>query len=307
MKVFITGAAGFLGRHIAEEFRGAGDEVSGVDIFSPDSSSFRAGEIYRCLRLPDASLADLLGQIEPDVCVHCAGGASVAASLSDPGADFRSSVVVTEQLLSAIAAAAPRCRTIFLSSAAVYGQPTILPIAEDAPPHPLSPYGYHKRICELLFEQSAVIRGRPTAILRIFSAYGPGLRRQVLWEMASQLARGENVQLNGTGDESRDFIHASDIAAAVKTVADRAPCRGEVYNVASGTETGIREAAELMTSFFPGAASPRFAGQSIPGDPQRWQADCQRLGELGFVPRVSLDKGLASFAEWTKEQVAAAA
>ncbi len=307
MKVFITGAAGFLGRYIAEEFRRAGYEVSGTDVRPADNSSLRHGEIYRQMELPDQALVDVLGQIQPDVCVHCAGGASVPASLENSGADFRSSVVVTEQLLSAIAAMAPRCRTIFLSSAAVYGQPSALPITEDAPTSPLSPYGYHKRMCELLFEQAAVIRGMPTAILRIFSAYGPGLRRQVLWEMASQLARGENVQLKGTGDESRDFVHASDIAAAVKTVADRAPFRGEVYNVASGMETGIREAAELMTSFFPGAASPQFAGQSIPGDPQRWRADCQRLGALGFGPRVSLEKGLASLAEWTKEQVATGA
>ncbi len=307
MKIFITGAAGFLGRYIAEEFRRAGHEVSGTDVRPAGSSSLRPGEIYRQMELPDQAIVDLLGRIQPEVCLHCAGGASVAASLGDARSDFRSSVVVTEQLLSAIAATAPRCRTIFLSSAAVYGQPSVLPVTEDAPTSPLSPYGYHKRMCELLFEQAAVIRGIPTAVLRIFSAYGPGLRRQVLWEMASQLARGENIQLKGTGDESRDFVHASDIAAAAKTVADQAPCRGEAYNVASGKETGVRQAAELMTSFFPGAAAPRFAGQSIPGDPQRWQADCQRLVALGFEPCMPLDKGLASLAEWTKEQVAATA
>lgn len=302
MKVFITGAGGFLGRHIAEEFRKAGYEVSGLDIALAESVSFRQGETYRRMELPDQSIEDLLHEIAPDFCVHCAGGASVASSICDPAADFKSSVVVTQQLLAALRKSAPRCRAIFLSSAAVYGQPAKLPVSEDAPTNPISPYGYHKKICELLFEQAARINGLPTASLRIFSAYGPGLGRQVLWEMADQLAKGKPLELKGTGEETRDFIHAEDVARAARVIAEKAPAGGEVYNVATETETSIREAAEMICSHFPGSEAPSFGGRSIQGDPQRWQADCSRIRELGFAPSLSLKDGLDSLIHWVREQ-----
>lgn len=302
MKVFVTGAGGFLGRCITEEFRTAGYEVCGLDVLPASEASFRAGETYRRMELPDEALGALLGELRPDVCVHCAGGASVVGSIRDPAADFKSSVVVTQQLLGALRETAPQCRSIFLSSAAVYGQPAKLPVTEDAPTNPLSPYGYHKRICELLFEQAARIHGLPTASLRIFSAYGPGLGRQVLWEMADQLAGQKPLKLKGTGDETRDFVHATDVAQAARVIAEKAPARGEVYNVATETETSIREAAGMICSRFPGADAPEFGGQSIQGDPQRWRADCSRIRALGFVPTLPLEDGIDSLIRWVREK-----
>jgi len=299
VKVFLTGATGFLGQHIARDFLDSGHEVAGVDMTAVKPAGFAD---YVCTRLPDDNLRALLERFGPEICIHCAGGASVAASLADPRADFVSSVGLTEHLLATLASASPSCRAIFLSSAAVYGQPSKLPVSEDAPTNPLSPYGYHKRICELLFEKAALLDGLPTASLRIFSAYGPGLRRQVLWEMASQLAGGKPLRLQGTGDETRDFIHAVDVARAVRIVAERAPAKGEVYNVASGLEISIHQAAKMLCSFFPGAEPPYFAGQPIEGDPQRWQADCSRLAALGFAPTLPLKDGLGALARWATEQ-----
>jgi len=302
MKVFITGVNGFLGHYIAEEFLGAGCTVTGIDCAATKHAHLGEKLAYRSMHLPDVAIDELLGAFSPEVCVHCAGSASVAASISDPAADFNSSVVVTERLIAALRKAAPRCRSIFLSSAAVYGQPDRQPVREEDLIKPLSPYGYHKKICEMLFEQAALINGLPTASLRIFSAYGPGLKRQVLWEIAAQLADSKLLQLKGTGHETRDFIHAADVARAVRTIVEKAPAKGEVYNVAAGVETSIREAAELLCTHFPGAEPPRFAGQRILGDPQRWRADCSRLADLGFSANTCLEEGLASLAQWTKEQ-----
>lgn len=302
MKVFITGLNGFLGSQIALEFLGAGYSVAGIDRDAALLADLCGKVDYRSMLLPDEAVADFINDFAPDISVHCAGGASVADSIADPRRDFLSSVVVTEQFLGALRKSAPQCRSIFLSSAAVYGQPERQPVGEGDAIRPLSPYGYHKRICELLFEKAALIDGLPTASLRVFSAYGPGLRRQVLWEMASQLAGGKQVRLKGTGDETRDFIHANDVARAVKIVAEKAPARGEVYNVATGTETSIREAAHKISALFPGAVPPHFAGQSIYGDPQRWRADCSRLGALGFAPSFGLDQGLASLVRWVRDE-----
>ena len=304
MKVFITGINGFLGHHIAAEFLEAGCTVAGVDRDAAILPDLHGKAGYRKMFLPDEAVTECIGGFSPDVSVHCAGGSSVAASITDPRGDFVSSVAMTEQLLAALRKATPKCRTIFLSSAAVYGQPADLPVTEDDPIRPLSPYGYHKRICELLFEKAALLDGLPTASLRIFSAYGPGLKRQVLWEMVSQLAQEKPLRLKGTGDETRDFIHATDVARAVRIVAEKAPAKGEVYNVATGTEISIRQAAELLCSHFPRAEAPQFAGQSIKGDPQRWRADCAKLIGLGYATTLPLNQGIASLARWAKGEQA---
>ena len=120
--------------------------------------------------------------------------------------------------------------------------------------------------------------------------------------MADQLAKGKPLELKGTGEETRDFIHAEDVARAARVIAEKAPAGGEVYNVATETETSIREAAEMICSHFPGSEAPSFGGRSIQGDPQRWQADCSRIRELGFAPSLSLEDGLDSLIHWVREQ-----
>lgn len=297
-----TGAAGFLGRHIVREMHRGGWTVLAVDPAPEENAGLPNGVIYRRMSLPDPGFARLVAEFQPTACIHCAGRASVAGSVADPGSDFEAGVVVTASLLDALSKEAKGCRTIFLSSAAVYGQPEALPVTESAKTQPLSPYGYHKRMSELLMEQAARLRGVPAASARIFSAFGPGLRRQVLWETAAQLAEKSAATLKGTGRESRDFISAPDVARAIGVILEKAPCEGEVYNVATGRETTIHEAARILTTFFPGAKPPTFEGGKLVGDPERWVADCSKLGSLGFSPTVSLPDGLQALAEWVKAE-----
>ncbi len=298
--VLITGAAGFLGRHIVREMHLAGWTVLAVDSAAEENAAMPPGVLYRRCSLPDAGLDRLVAEFRPEACVHCAGRASVAGSVSDPRADFESGVVLTASVLDALRREARGCRTIFLSSAAVYGQPENLPVQETAESKPMSPYGYHKRICEILMEQAARLQGVPTASARIFSAYGPGLRRQVLWETAVQLAEKNAAILKGTGRESRDFIIAADVARAVRLMVEKAPCEGEVYNVATGQETSILQAVNILSGYFPSAAPVVFQGEKTSGDPERWVADCSRIRALGFGETLSLEHGLRSLADWVK-------
>ncbi len=300
--VLVTGAAGFLGRHIVREMIRGGWDVLAVDAVSPENATMPRGVIYRSLQLPDESFPGLLKEFRPSACLHAAGRASVAASVADPDADFASSVGVTQALLSALRDFAPGCRTVLLSSAAVYGQPEELPIQESAPVQPISPYGYHKRACEVLMEQAARLFDVPAASARIFSAYGPGLRRQVLWEIASQYAEKNCAALKGTGRESRDFIHATDAARALRLIVEKAPCTGEAYNVAGGVETTVSEAAGTIRSFFPGASAPKFEGRKTAGDPERWVADCSLIEKLGFHPSLTLEQGVEGLALWVKAE-----
>ena len=296
--VLITGVAGFLGRYVARQFAKDGWRVVGIDNASPENAQLSSGTLYHRMRLPSPSLADLMRAMPPEACVHCAGRASVPFSMADPASDFRDNTVLTFELLDALRREAPQCRTLFLSSAAVYGNPASLPIAETHRTAPLSPYGYHKLQCEMLCEEFFRIYGLPTASVRIFSAYGPGLRRQVVWDVCERVLTTGALTLHGTGQESRDFIHASDIARALSLLADKAPAQGETYNLATGREATIAEIAEVLVTSLLSDAKPVFDGQATAGNPLHWRADIGQIRALGFEPHIALEQGLRTVATW---------
>ncbi len=304
--VLITGVAGFLGRYAAREFARLGWRVVGLDAVPPENAPHGAGVHYAQVALPSGAFAEILRVESPQVCLHCAGRASVPLSMENPAADFRDNTVLTFEILESLRRDAPRCRFLFLSSAAVYGDPATLPVSETHPVAPLSPYGYHKRQCELLCEEFSKIYDLPTASLRLFSAYGPGLRRQVIWDMCEKILTTGALWLRGTGAESRDFIHAADVAAALSRLALDAPCEGEVYNVANGREVTISELASLVLHELGSALQPEFDGEASPGQPLRWRADCRRVAALGFSANISLEAGLRGVAAWSRAELGAA-
>ena len=143
--------------------------------------------------------------------------------MSDPGDDFRINTSMTFETLEAVRTQVPDCHFLLASSAAVYGEPPSLPVTEDAPLRPLSPYGFHKMQAEAMCREYAALHGLTTTALRIFSAYGPGLRRQVLWDICHKALTSPPVRLHGTGSESRDFVFVDDIAAAFAFSSRAAP------------------------------------------------------------------------------------
>ncbi len=285
MVALVTGANGFLGGYIADALAGAGHEVA------------RAGRPE--VEVPSPELARLVRERPPGLVVHCAGPASVAGSMEDPHRDFEGSVVVLSDLLELLRALPDPPRTLLLSSAAVYGEPRSLPIGEDAEPAPLSPYGFHRLACEVIAHEYHEIYGLPTAAMRIFSAYGEGLRRQILWDVCRRLLDEGEAELFGTGEESRDFVHASDVARAALAIADGGAFEGEHYNVASGRETTVAELAGLLARTLgldPGVIT--FSGKRRAGDPANWRADIARVAALGFEPRVPIEDGATAYARW---------
>jgi len=299
--VIITGVAGFLGRYIAREFLRAGWRVLGLDDVAPENAPH--GIDFVRLRLPSPALDQLLLDARPAACIHAAGRASVALSLQDPGADFRDGVVLTFHLLDALRRCAPRCRFVFLSSAAVYGNPSALPVAETHPTVPLSPYGFHKRQCELLIEEFYRVYALPALAVRIFSAFGPGLRRQVVWDICERALVTRSLLLHGTGAESRDFVHAGDVARALTHLVEHAAGEAEIYNLGSGIETTVRDLATRLMAMLRLPVVPEFDGQQTPGDPLHWRADITRLRALGFTPEMALEDGLRDVAAWSSAEL----
>ncbi|MCU0534216.1 MAG: NAD-dependent epimerase/dehydratase family protein [Hydrococcus sp. Prado102] len=303
LTLLITGVAGFIGRYVARYFSDKGWSVIGIDNSPPENAPLANLSTYYRLQLPTAELSDILQKSPPYACIHCAGRASVGLSLSDPGSDFYASTALTFEILNALRLNAPQCRFVFLSSAAVYGNPHSLPVSEEQPPAPLSPYGFHKWQCEQLCWEFAKVYQLSATSLRIFSAYGPGLRRQVIWDICQKALARNSLILQGTGRESRDFIHAIDIANALSIVVDKAPMQGEVYNLGTGREVAIAQLTDLVLQSLDLDIRPQFDGIVPSGNPANWQADISKLEQLGFFPTVPLERGIKTFANWCRAEL----
>jgi UDP-glucose 4-epimerase len=300
-RILVTGAGGFLGSHICAYFGKRGHSIAALDKFSP---AHLPVEIYPNLSgffeiaLPDSTFVTILRQFEPSLLIHCAGSASVPYSMQEPYDDFRQSAGVTSFVLDMIREHMPSCHFAFLSSAAVYGNPGTLPVKEDFPCRPISPYGYHKYMCELLCQEYDALYNIKSSVLRIFSAYGERLRKQVVFDLCRKFSDTSSgpVEVYGTGDETRDFIHAADIAQTVDCIYTSKA--SGVFNVASGIQTSIREIAEIIKDQLQSNKEIVYNGHSRPGDPLYWQADISRLSSLGFRQQIILQEGINKYCSW---------
>ncbi len=289
MKTLIVGARGFIGSHLKDFMANFGDVVT-VSL-----SSLKSGD-------RKTELTQLFARIQPDVCVNCSGAAHVPSSFSNPLHDFEMNTASVYEMLAAIREKSPATRFVHLSSAAVYGSPVTLPIGEGAMLRPVSPYGYHKLAAEHFCQEFSNIYGVRTVSLRIFSAYGPGLRKQLLWDTYCKWRNSTEVKLFGTGNETRDFIFIDDVCEAIRVVVKRAEFCGESINIASGTAISIREIVTLLLKELGGTHQANFLGQKREGDPDSWCADIAALKALGFENGTSIIDGIKATAQWLKEQ-----
>ena len=300
--LLITGASGFLGTWLADAAYAAGYRIIGIDLRAPSKPHIWAG--FATSSCDTTDLVSLLqGESLYAVC-HLAGGASVAASVADPYGDFASLIPGTSRLAVYLAKSQPQARLYLFSSAAVYGNPKKLPITERTRVLPISPYGVHKATSEsLLFHYARVLKLNVT-VFRIFSVFGPGLKKQIVWDVGqhalSAVNKGKaNITLFGTGQESRDFIYVKDLCKAVLTVLDHASSQAiEVYNLASGVESRIAEVAECLVKKLELPLGVSFNGEVRKGDPLNWRADISKLEALGFQADYNLEAGLKEIAAW---------
>jgi UDP-glucose 4-epimerase len=257
---------------------------------------------FSTMNLPDKTFISLIGEFQPALLIHCAGSASVPYSMQEPYEDFREAAGVTAFILETLRNYMPSCHFVFLSSAAVYGNPQKLPVSEEAHCRPISPYGYHKYICEMLCREYKSIYNIKSSVMRIFSAYGERLRKQIVFDLCRKFSDPsvKRVELFGTGNETRDFIHARDIAHAIECV-HTAEAPG-VFNVASGIQTRIGEVVEMIKDCFRSTKEIVYSGSTRPGDPLYWQADISRLSSLGFRQEVRLEEGIMNYCRWFKAE-----
>lgn len=299
-RMVITGINGFIGRNAKAYFEKQ-YEVTGIDLSAKYCEENAKVSYYQCnMSAAPAELASILTDVQPDVILHCAGSANVGASVINPMADLNGNLHSLYQLLLALQSFEKRPKIIFLSSAAVYGNPGRLPIHETDALSPISPYGVHKVMCEQLCRYYNQVFGYRIRSIRIFSAYGNGLRKQILWDIYQKYESTGRIKLFGTGNETRDFIHITDIMQAIALIlAYDGP--EEIFNVANGEEISIRRLAETYAKKLGESTDiVSFNGETKVGDPQNWRADISLLKALGYQKKMGFEAGIESYADWVR-------
>lgn len=296
MKILIIGSKGFIGSHALDYFRTQYPEVYGCDVVSDyvdkryytiDSSSSHYDTCFKAVAF--------------DVCINCSGAASVPDSLKNPLRDFYLNTKNVFSILDSIRRLNPQCKFINLSSAAVYGNPEHLPVNEEQALQPVSPYGRHKLMAEEICREFYEYFDIQTLSLRIFSAYGPGLKKQLLWDLY-QKSKAASVELFGTGEETRDFIYIDDVIQAIELVIAKAVFDGGAINLANGNQVKIKNLVHCYFDTLAYQGVVDFKGQNRKGDPLCWEADISTLKALGYERRISLEQGIQNYIEWVQRE-----
>jgi nucleoside-diphosphate-sugar epimerase len=311
MKCLVTGAAGFVGSHLAERLLREQHEVIGIDCFVPyyprwikekNLEGLRSHPQFHFIEanLLDVDLTDLLAQgIE---CVfHQAAQAGVRASWGKEFSEYTSlNILGTQRLLEAAKPLALR-KFVYASSSSIYGDVTTLPMREDALPKPLSPYGVSKlsaeHLCYLYWKNYDV----PTISLRYFTVYGPRQRPDMAFHHFFHLLLEDRpIPIYGDGEQTRDFTFIDDIVEA-NVLASQAAVVGEALNIGGGTTVTLNEAIDVCE-----AVSGKRAKLDIQpvekGDVRQTLADGSRARQhLGYQPKVGLREGLAAEWQWVRQ------
>lgn len=300
MRYVVTGAAGFIGSHLAEALATAGHDVVGVDCFTDYYDVAEKEENARGLDVVRLDLAeqplDLAGV---DGVFHLAGQPGVRSFGDVFPLYLRRNVLATQRVLETAAAAG--VRVVLASSSSVYGEAESYPTPEDAIPRPVSPYGITKLACEHLVRAY----GLDAVVLRYFTVYGPRQRPDMfLRRVCEALLTNAPFEIYGTGEQSRSFTEVGDAVGATLVTMERAQA-GAVYNVGGGDEASVLAAIALLEEISGRTLDVRQLDRAA-GDVVRTKADVTRIGaELGWQPSATLNEGLMRMWAWASARVAA--
>lgn len=295
MKILVTGGAGFIGSHVVDAYIEAGHQVVVVD----DLSTGRKGNVnpkarFYELDLNDPGLEDVFAQEHPEVVNHHAAQAAVPRSVEDPLYDARVNVLGMIHLLQCCVRYRVR-KVIYASTGgALYGDPKTIPVPEDHPVWPKSPYGVSKYAGELYLHAFQAVHGLPYVILRYANVYGP---RQdpygeagVVAIFAQRMLSGKQPVIYGDGTQTRDFVYVSDVAQANLLALEGGASL--VANIGTGQETSVNEIFRLLARCTGFTDEPQYA-PARPGEVYRIALDPRRAEqELGWRPQVPLEEGL---------------
>lgn len=301
--VLVTGGAGFIGSHLVDFFLKQGRRVVVIDNLSFGHLEDLPTDKVRFIRA-DVSRSETFDAIEEEkiglVC-HFAGSANVPLSVREPEQDFLANTVGTFRVLE-FARNHGVSKLLFASSASVCGITTTLPLEESTAPSPVSPYAASKAAGECYAFSYYRAYGLPATVVRLFNVFGPRCRKFVVYDFFQKLrANSRELTILGDGLQMRDFLFVEDAIRGLVLLADEGK-PGEIYNLASGTPTTIRDlAAMIIEEMGLSKAALKYTLTPSLGDVPRWYANISKIRALGFAPQVSLRDGLRSTIAWLKK------
>lgn len=300
--VLITGGLGFLGRSVANTFNSKNYEVFGLG--HGNLNDLRWKEIgYKDWKEGDISYENLIEFDRSfDIIVHCANDVSVYNSIQDPLKNYESSIQITQALISFIQQSSKSPHLIFPSSAAVYGDIGDMPIKEDSIYNPISPYGKNKLLSEKLLKKLSQEVDMKLSIIRFFSIYGPGQKKQLLWDAYEKLTSNSSQAIFfGTGEETRDWIYIEDASRLILHLSEmqNPPF---LINGASGIRMTLKNSLNLLKNSIGTDKKLVFDGKIRAGDPAFYHADISRLLHTEFKNKFKLQEGIKQYVEWCSNQ-----
>ncbi len=291
MQVVVTGAAGFIGSHLAEALAAAGHEVSGIDCFTDYYDVELKEENARGLEALGVSMAPLdlaedeLDFANTDVVFHLAGQPGVQSFGGVFATYLRRNVLASQRVFEA--AARDGARVVFASSSSVYGAAERFPTPETIEPRPLSPYGITKLACEHLGGAYAREFGLDCVVLRYFNAFGPRQRPDMAFtRIMRALAAGTGFEVYGDGDQSRGWTYVGDVVAATILAAERGT---GTYNVGGALEGSLNETIALLEQISGRSLEVTYR-PAVAGDQRRTSADTTRIRQRARVGALGLPR-----------------
>lgn len=297
IKILIIGCNGFIGSHCAYSFSlNESYHVYGCDI---NKKSHLSNYFEVDFKNPDYTY--IFKTIRPDICLNCSGYTKVQNGFSNPIEDFRINTINVFNILNNIRIYCPRCKFLNISSAAIYGDKRYLPLKENFKPSPISPYGFHKLMSEIICKEFYKIWKIPTLSIRVFSPYGPGLKKQLLWDIVNKLKVSDSIELFGTGNETRDFIYISDLTNTIKLICEKTVFKGQVMNIGNGNQIEINKIVHMLQYELRSNADIKFNGEYRPGDPKKWEANIDKIKKIGYKKNIELLIGIKNYVKWLNE------
>ena len=268
--------------------------VTGIDVIEFHQDEYQ----YYKISATSADFRNLLSLNKYDLILNCAGSGNVSYSIEHPMSDYELNTHSVFHILDVIRIYQRSCRFIHFSSAAVYGDPVQLPISENAVPNPISPYGYHKYHSELICKEFSTLYSIPILILRPFSVYGPGLRKQLLWDIFQKAHQNQIIELWGSGNEYRDYIYITDMCNIILDLQYKKLPLFEIINIANGESVSISAISRMLLDKLSYTNTIKFNKLDKIGNPKNWKADVSKMKQYGSFPTITLEEGVSKTAEW---------
>lgn len=295
MKALVTGGAGFIGSHVVDRLIEEGHSVAVVDDFSSGKRE-RVNSLARFYQLDIRSpaLDQVFDHERPELVSHHAAQVDLRRSLTEPTLDADVNIMGSLNLLECAREHGVKRFVYASTGGAVYGEPLYVPCDENHPPKPISPYGVSKLAVEQYLHFYGQSHGLEYTILRYPNVYGP--RQDPFGEagvvaiFGYQMVRGDQVVINGSGEQQRDFVYVADIVRANMLALEKG--QGQTYNLGCGVGTSVNELFAVMKDITGYDREPAYAPPK-PGEAFRIYLDAGKAGaEVGWEPLVGLEEGL---------------